>query len=234
MKRTLIIVPTYNEVDNVEPLVDKIFASSAKSHVLFVDDNSRDGTSSKIKGLMTRFPEQVFILERQGKLGLGTAYLAGFRWGLERDYQILIEMDADHSHNPKEVPVFIAKLESADAVVGSRYIDGGSTLNWSWYRKLISRFGSLYARTILGLSIRDLTGGYNAWTAETIRAINPERVKSEGYCFQIELKYRAVMAGKKVIESPIIFEERRAGHSKMSFRIVLEAMTKVWSLKRMT
>lgn len=231
IEKPIVIVPTYNEADNVASLVDRIFAAVPTIHVLFVDDNSRDGTQAVIASLIAQKPEQIHILKRAGKLGLGTAYIAGFRWALERGYDALIEMDADHSHDPKELAVFIRKLATHDAVVGSRYVAGGGTINWSFIRKCISIFGSLYGRTILGLNIRDLTGGFNAWRKDTILAINPDLVKSEGYSFQIELKYRAYRAGKDIVESPITFEERRAGQSKMSLAIVLEAMVRVWALR---
>jgi dolichol-phosphate mannosyltransferase len=229
--KPVVIVPTYNEADNVVPLVDRIFAATPHIHVLFVDDNSQDGTRDRIAALMTQHPGKIHILKRSGKLGLGTAYIAGFRWALNEGYDALIEMDADHSHDPKELAVFIDKLQHFDAVVGSRYCAGGGTENWSFIRKCISVFGSFYSRTILGLSIMDLTGGFNAWRRDTVIAINPDLVRSEGYSFQIELKYRAHLAGKSLIESPILFSERRAGQSKMSLKIVLEAIIRVWALR---
>ena len=231
IQKPLVIVPTYNEADNVESLVERIFKSAPQIHVLFVDDNSQDGTRERITGLMNKHPDAVHILKRSGKLGLGTAYIAGFKWALANGYDALIEMDADHSHDPKELATFIKKLTSNDAIVGSRYCDGGGTENWSFIRKCISIFGSFYSRTILGLQIRDLTGGFNAWRRDTIIAINPDLVRSEGYSFQIELKYRASLAGKTIIESPILFSERRAGQSKMSLKIVVEAMIRVWALR---
>ncbi len=231
IQKPVVIVPTYNEVDNVRPLVDRILAAVPNIHVLFVDDNSRDGTQAVVESMMTERPGQVHMIKRAGKLGLGTAYIAGFKWALSNGYDALFEMDADHSHDPKELATFIDKLKTHDAVVGSRYIPGGATQNWSLIRKCISLFGSFYGRTILGLTIRDLTGGFNGWRRETILAINPDLVRSEGYSFQIELKYRAHKAGKSIIESPILFNERRAGQSKMSMKIVLEAMVRVWALR---
>ena len=231
IQKPIVIVPTYNEVDNVRPLVDKIFAAVPHIHVLFVDDNSRDGTQVEIEKLISEHSEKVHILKRAGKFGLGTAYIAGFKWAIAGGYDALIEMDADHSHNPNELATFIQKLAVYDAVVGSRYVDGGGTENWSLVRKAISMFGSIYGRAILGISIRDLTGGFNAWRVGTILAIDPDKVRSEGYSFQIELKYRALRAGKSVVESPILFTERRAGQSKMSLKIVLEAMVRVWALR---
>jgi dolichol-phosphate mannosyltransferase len=231
IQKPVVIVPTYNEADNVAPLVERIFKSTPHIHVLFVDDNSQDGTRDRIAELISKYPDAIHILKRSGKLGLGTAYIAGFRWALANGYDALIEMDADHSHDPKELATFIDKLQTSDAIVGSRYCEGGGTENWSFIRKCISIFGSFYSRAILGLNIQDLTGGYNAWRGETIIAINPDLVRSEGYSFQIELKYRAWLAGKTIIESPILFSERRAGQSKMSLKIVLEAMVRVWALR---
>lgn len=231
IQKPIVIVPTYNEADNVGPLVERIFNSVRDIHVLFVDDNSKDGTRERIAALIEAHPDKIHILKRAGKLGLGTAYIEGFKWALSKGYDALIEMDADHSHDPKELAVFIEKLGQYDAVVGSRYCEGGGTENWSFIRKCISMFGSFYSRAILGLTIRDLTGGFNAWRRETITAINPDLVKSEGYSFQIELKFRAHLAGKSIVESPILFSERRAGQSKMSMAIVLEAMVRVWALR---
>lgn len=231
IQKPIVIVPTYNEADNVVPLTARVFAAVPKIDVLFVDDNSTDGTRARIDELMQQHPKQIHILKRAGKLGLGTAYLDGFRWALDKGYDAIIEMDADHSHDPKELATFIEKLGTYDAIVGSRYCEGGGTENWSFIRKCISIFGSFYSRTILGLTIRDLTGGFNAWRRDTITAINPDLVRSEGYSFQIELKYRAHLAGKTIVESPILFSERRAGQSKMSLAIVLEAMVRVWALR---
>ena len=231
IERPIVIVPTYNEADNVVSLSERIFDAVPHIHVLFVDDNSKDGTRERIDELMQKNPGKIHILKRAGKLGLGTAYIAGFKWALANNYDALIEMDADHSHDPKELAVFIEKLQTHDAVIGSRYCPGGGTENWSFFRKCISVFGSFYSRAILGMTTRDLTGGFNAWRRDTILAINPDLVRSEGYSFQIELKYRAHLARKSVIESPILFSERRAGQSKMSFKIVLEAMVRVWALR---
>ena len=229
--KPIVIVPTYNEADNVGPLVNRIFASTPDIHVLFVDDNSQDGTQARIRELIAQHPSKVHILQRSGKLGLGTAYVAGFKWALAHGYDALIEMDADHSHDPKELIVFLDKLKTYDAVIGSRYCIGGATENWSFIRKCISLFGSFYSRAILAIDVHDLTGGFNGWRSETLTAINLDLVRSEGYSFQIELKYRAQLAGKSIIEVPILFSERRAGQSKMSFAIVLEAMIRVWSLR---
>jgi dolichol-phosphate mannosyltransferase len=233
IQKPLVIVPTYNEEENILSLIERIFSAVPKIHVLFIDDNSVDATRARIRDAQAKYPNQVFIIERAGKLGLGTAYIAGFKWGLAHGYDAMIEMDADHSHDPKELKTFIELLGKYDAVVGSRYIEGGRTENWSFIRKCVSMFGSFYSRTILGMPVRDLTGGFNAWRNTTIEAIDPDAVRSQGYSFQIELKYRAFLKGKTVTESPIVFSERRAGQSKMSFHIVLEAMHRVWGLRKL-
>lgn len=230
MSELLIITPTYNEVENISQLVSAIFHWNPEVHLLFVDDNSQDGTRELIRSEIERRPDQVHILERAGKLGLGTAYLEGFRWGLEKEYKYFQEMDADLSHDPKKVETFRKSLEQSDYVIGSRYVPGGGTKNWGLIRKLISKGGSFYARTILGLGIRDLTGGYNLWKREVLENIGLNDVKSEGYAFQIELKYRASKKGYRAKEVPIIFVDRRAGYSKMSSKIVCEAMFRVLKL----
>ena len=228
--RTLVIVPTYNEVDNVRPLIAGIIAHAPEVDVLFVDDNSQDGTRQEIASLIAERPGRVSMLSRAGKLGLGTAYVAGFHWGLERDYQALVEMDADLSHRAEDLAKILAALEHSPVVIGSRYITGGGTQNWSLLRRVISQGGSFYARCILGLKARDLTGGFNAWRSEVLRAIDPTQVRSEGYTFQVELKFRAHLAGFALREWPILFVERRAGQSKMSGGIVFEAIYRIWLL----
>jgi dolichol-phosphate mannosyltransferase len=228
---TVVIVPTYKEEDNIDELVGEIFRAVPQIHVLFVDDNSPDHTQAKIKRHMDAKPDQVHLLARAGKLGLASAYLAGFEWALGRGYDNMIEMDADLSHHPSYLPTVLRELEQWDVAIGSRYIPQGGTKNWSLPRRIISRFGSFYARTILGLRLRDLTGGFNGWRRPVLEAIRHE-VKSEGYSFQIELKYLAHLLGFKIKEFPIIFTDRRVGHSKMSSGIVVEAMLMVWSLRR--
>lgn len=227
----LVIVPTYNEADNIDRLFAEIWQAVPNIHILVVDDNSKDGTAELVQKYQQQKPQQTHLLQRAGKLGLGTAYITGFNWALERDYQAIIEMDADLSHDPATLPQMLEELQKTPAVVGSRYIPGGGTENWSIIRKMISKFGSFYARTILGMKVRDLTGGFNAWRAEVLRGIDPNSVRSEGYAFQIELKYRAQRRGFAIVEIPILFKERRAGQSKMSARIVVEAMFRVWKLK---
>lgn len=234
MSHTLIIIPTYNEKDNIDLIFSKIFDVVPEVSVLVVDDNSEDGTASLVREWMERKPSKVFILEREGKLGLGSAYIAGFKWALSQDYQHIIEMDADLSHNPDHLPKMIATLGEAQVAIGSRYVEGGGTVNWGVIRKIISRFGSFYARTILGTPAYDLTGGFNGWQRQVLENIGLNEVKSEGYAFQIELKHRAFRLGFSLKEFPIIFEDRRVGQSKMSSGIVFEALYRVWQIRFLT
>jgi dolichol-phosphate mannosyltransferase len=229
-QKTLILVPTYNEAENIGLLINSIYQECPSVDILFIDDNSSDGTQESIREHQARHPN-IFILSRPKKLGLGTAYIAGFEWGLKRGYDILIEMDADLSHDPKYLPRMLAELQSFDFAIGSRYCEGGSTRNWGVMRKIISRGGSLYARMVLGVRFKDLTGGFNGWRRSVLEKIGPSHIKSEGYSFQIELKYRAQQAGFKGTEFPIEFVDRRAGHSKMSTKIMVEALFRLWRLK---
>ena len=228
--KTLVIIPTYHEVDNVRPLVAGIFAHAPHVDVLFVDDNSQDGTRQMIAALMEERPGRISLLPRPGKLGLGTAYVAAFQWGLARGYAAMVEMDADLSHRAEDLALLLSALERSPVAIGSRYIAGGGTQNWSLLRRIISQGGSFYARCILGLRARDLTGGFNAWRSEVLKTIDPGQVRSEGYTFQVELKYRAHLAGYLLHEVPILFVERRAGQSKMSGGIVFEAIHRIWLL----
>jgi dolichol-phosphate mannosyltransferase len=226
----LVCLPTYDEKDNVEPITRAILAASPAFEVLVIDDNSPDGTGRIADRLAAEEP-RIHVLHRAGKEGLGKAYLAGFAWALERGYRLVLEMDADFSHDPKHLPAMLAAAAEADLVLGSRYVPGGGTVNWGLGRKLLSRGGSLYARTILGLSVRDLTGGFKCFRREVLEAIDLGSVACTGYAFQIELTYRAVRRGFRVAEVPIVFADRRVGQSKMSKRIVLEALRKVWSIR---
>jgi len=228
--KTLIIVPTYNEKENIAPLVQAIFAQNLGVEVLVVDDNSPDGTGDIVRGLQKLEP-RLHLLSRAGKEGLGRAYIAGFEWGLSKGFELLTEMDADFSHRPEDLKALLTAARGADFAIGSRYVAGGGTKNWGLMRKIISRGGGIYSRLILGFPVNDWTGGFNAWKAETLKKINLPTVKSNGYSFQIELKYKALKAGCKGIESPILFEDRRVGHSKMSSSIVLEALYRVWLLR---
>lgn len=227
---TLVCVPTYNEADNVPALVEGLSRHVPHAHVLFIDDNSQDETQSIIEDFIAKAPAQYHLIRRPGKLGLGTAYVAGFKWALERGYEAVVEMDADLSHRPEDLATILETLPNHSVVIGSRYVDGGATENWGLGRKIISRLGSLYARLILGMNITDFTGGFNAWRREVLEAIDVDSIRSEGYSFQIELKFRAMLAGHEIHEVPIVFVERRAGHSKMSSHIVREAMIRVWQL----
>lgn len=228
---TLIVVPTYNERDNVEEVVKHFLAPVPHAHLLFVDDNSPDGTGEVLDRLAAA-DRRIFVLHRPGKLGLGTAYIDGFRWGMERGYELLFEMDADFSHDPTYLPGMVELASrDADVVIGSRYVDGGGTRNWGLGRKLISRGGSLYARTILGVKVKDVTAGFICWRKSALEAIDLQKIQSNGYSFQIEMKYRAISAGLRVVETPIVFVDRRVGQSKMSRKIFAEAMTMVWKLR---
>ena len=227
----LIIIPTYNERENAPAIAAAVHASLPEAHILFVDDNSPDGTGAVIDALIPRAP-WVKVLHRAGKQGLGTAYIAGFKQGLADGYQVLIEMDADFSHDPKYLPEMLRRLDAgADLVVGSRYVRGGGTENWGLARQVISRGGGLYARTILGVRVKDLTAGFLAYKRRVLETIDLDAIGSQGYGFQIEMKYRTLGKGFRVEEMPITFVDRRVGQSKMSRKIVLEALTMVWRLR---
>ncbi|MEQ8331260.1 MAG: polyprenol monophosphomannose synthase [Longimicrobiales bacterium] len=229
--RYLVIVPTYNERDNLPRKVPLILEQDPILDVLVVDDASPDGTGA-LADAMAAEDGRVHVLHRQAKDGLGKAYLAGFRWGLDRGYEVLFEMDADISHPPDALPAFIEALDDHDVVVGSRYVGGRvNVLNWPMSRLLISYFGCWYARTITRMPIRDATGGFNAWHRDVLQAVELDRVRSNGYAFQIELKFRAWSKGYRVAEIPILFTERDTGESKMSKSIVREAVWRVWWLK---
>jgi dolichol-phosphate mannosyltransferase len=227
----LIVVPTYNERDNVRGFVDHLLATVPGVDVLFVDDNSPDGTGPLLDELAAAEP-RIHVMHRAGKLGLGTAYIEGFTWGIARGYAYLVEMDADGSHHPKYLVQMLALAEDgADVVVGSRYVPGGGTENWGLGRQLISRGGGLYARTVLGVDTRDLTAGFMCWRRAALEAIDLATITSNGYSFQIEMKYRAIKQGLRVVETPIVFVDRRVGQSKMSRAIFVEALLKVWRLR---
>ena len=229
--RFLVVMPTYNERENIERIVPRVLEADARIEVLVVDDASPDGTGEVVDALAEVEP-RVHVLHRAGKEGLGTAYLAGFAWGIDRNFKLLFEMDADFSHRPEDLPAFIERARDADLVVGSRYVDGRVTVvNWPLSRLLISIFGSWYARTITRLPVRDATGGFNCFRREVLEALDLSRVHSNGYSFQIEIKLRAWRKGFRVVEIPIVFTERDTGESKMSKRIVREAIWKVWQLR---
>jgi len=231
MNAVLVIVPTYNERDNLPQIVAAVHEHLPEADLLVVDDNSPDGTGQVADQIAQR-DARVSVLHRSGKLGLGTAYIAGFKWALSRDYQFVFEMDCDFSHDPKYLPALLARARAgADLVLGSRYVEGGGTVNWGPLRKLISRGGSLYARTILGVAVRDLTGGFKCFRRPLLEAVDLDSVSAQGYGFQIEMTYRAIKHGFRVEEVPIVFVDRRVGQSKMSKKIFLEALTLVWKLR---
>ena len=230
-ERILVIIPTYNEADNLPRIVPAVLEQDVRIQVLVVDDASPDGTG-QIADQMAAQDPRIRVLHRLGKEGLGRAYLAGFGYALENGFDIVFEMDADFSHPPHALPELIEKFSQADVVIGSRYVDGRVTVsNWPMTRLLISYFGSRYARVITGMPVRDGTGGFNGWTREVLESLRLERVRSNGYAFQIELKFRAYRAGFRLVESPILFTERDTGESKMSKAIVREAAWRVWWLK---
>jgi dolichol-phosphate mannosyltransferase len=230
LARALVVLPTYNERENIASLIPVVL-SDPRFDVLVVDDNSPDGTADIVADLVSGYPERLHLIRRGGKLGLGTAYLTGFRWALKRDYDLIFEMDSDFSHDPALLPMLAQAAESADLVLGSRYIPGGGTCNWSRLRRLISQGGSLYTRLILGLPYRDLTGGFKCFRRQALETIDLDDVNSTGYAFQIEMTYRADQAGFTIVEVPITFRERRAGKSKMGVGIMLEALVRVWVLR---
>ncbi|WP_130865427.1 polyprenol monophosphomannose synthase [Acidipropionibacterium timonense] len=219
----LVIIPTYNEAENIEPIVTRLRAANPQVHVLIADDNSPDGTG-EIADHLAELDDHVHVLHRRGKEGLGAAYLAGFSWGLAKGYGVLVEMDADGSHQPEQLPALLQALTHADMVKGSRYVPGGSVVNWPKSREFISRGGGAWTRLMLGIPVKDPTGGFNAFRASTLRRIGLEDVDSAGYCFQLDMTWRVLRSGGVVAEVPIEFVERERGNSKMSRDIVVEAM----------
>jgi dolichol-phosphate mannosyltransferase len=231
LKKALIIIPTYNEAENIVNIINELVAihyDDVTIEILVVDDNSTDGTAALVKAL-NYF--RVHIIERPGKLGLGTAYIRGFKFAIEHNYDYVFEMDADFSHDPKAIPQFLNKLKDYDVVVGSRYIEGIAVVNWPLSRLMISIGASYYTRLITFLPVKDVTAGFMAYRIGSLKQIDFERVKSNGYSFQIEMKFRMWKKGFKLVEIPIVFIDRRAGVSKMSRKIVYEAMFMVWKLK---
>jgi dolichol-phosphate mannosyltransferase len=228
----IVIIPTYNEKENAEKIIRKVFSLPGNYHILIVDDGSPDGTAAIVKGLQTEFAGRLHLVERTGKQGLGTAYIFGFKWALERGYQYIFEMDADFSHNPEDLNrLYKACAEGADVAVGSRYVKGGQVKNWPWDRIFISKGGALYTRLITWMPVHDPTAGFVCYTRRVLEAIPLDKVQFIGYAFQIEMKYRAWQLGFKVKEVPIVFIDRIEGASKMSKGIVKEAMYGVWKMK---
>lgn len=230
-ERAIVIVPTYNESENVTRIVPRILSQDPRIEVLVVDDNSPDGTGALADELAADDP-RVHVLHREAKEGLGRAYLAGFAWALARDYEFIFEMDADFSHDPFHIPEFLAAVRDADVVLGSRYRQGKVTVvNWPMTRLLLSYAANIYARTITGLQLGDLTGGFKCFRKEVLQAVPLHEVRSNGYAFQIEMSYRAWKKGYRIIEIPIVFHDRTEGESKMSKHIIREAIWMVWRLR---
>ncbi len=229
------IIPTYDEAENIDAIVGRVRVAAPGADVLVIDDNSPDGTG-KLADAIAAADDQVHVLHRHGKEGLGAAYLAGFRWALDRDYGVMVEMDADGSHQPEDLPRMLAALTDADLVLGSRWVPGGAVLNWPRQRLLLSRGGNTYARVVLGVPIRDITGGYRAFRRGTLLGLDLGDVASQGYCFQVDLAWQAVRHGFRVVEVPITFVERVHGSSKMSGGIVREALWRVtgWGIQSRT
>lgn len=226
----LICMPTYNEKDNIRLITAAIHETVPDVHILVIDDGSPDGTGD-IADEMSAEDDRIHVLHRTEKAGLGPAYIAGFRWAMERGYGRIFEMDADFSHQPKYLPGMIAGLDDHDVVIGSRYVKGGGTENWGLIRRILSRGGGIYARTILGVKIQDLTAGFIGWRTHVLEAIDLDTIEASGYVFQIEMKYRAHQRGFKIKELPITFPDREVGESKMSTGIAMEAITRVWKIR---
>jgi dolichol-phosphate mannosyltransferase len=231
----LVIIPTFNEAENIKPIVARMRVAVPEADILIADDNSPDGTG-KLADELVAEDSHVHVLHRKGKEGLGAAYLAGFRWGIEHGYGVLVEMDADGSHQPEELPRLLTALKSADLVLGSRWMPGGRIVNWPKKREFLSRGASTYSRILLGVPIRDVTGGFRAFRTETVEGLGMDAVTSQGYCFQIDLARRAVAAGFHVVEVPITFVERELGDSKMSKDVMVEAFWRVaaWGVESRT
>ena len=224
--KILVLIPTYNERENLPPIVSRVRGAVPEADVLVLDDSSPDGTGDIADGLAAD-DDQVRVLHRTRKEGLGMAYLAGFAWALERGYDVMVEMDADGSHQPEQLPSLLAALADADLVLGSRWVPGGSVVNWPFHRKFLSVGGNLYVRFLLGMPISDATGGFRAYRASTLRALDLHKVASQGYCFQVDLAWRATRTGLRVVEVPIAFVERTIGDSKMSQDIVKESLRSI-------
>lgn len=229
MSDTLIIIPTYNECENVCSIAQAVLEASPDVNILFVDDNSPDGTGELIDALVEN-DERIHVLHRKEKAGLGRAYIAGFKWALEHDYEFIFEMDADFSHDPNAIPKLIDVAGDADLVIGSRYIGGIRIMNWPLSRLMLSQGAGLYVRIITGMPFSDPTGGFKCFRRRVLEAIDLDQIQSNGYSFQIEMTHQAWTRGFKIMETPIVFEERRSGESKMSKRIVFEALAEVWRL----
>ncbi len=232
MSDSLVIIPTYNEIENIEPMIRRVFSLALPFHLLIVDDGSPDGTANKVKELMEEFKGRLFILERKGKLGLGTAYIAGFKWALQGSYEYIFEMDCDFSHPPEKlVELHEACTDKGDVAVGSRYVKGGSVDNWPFHRLLISRGAGIYVSLVLGLGVKDATAGFVCYRRKVLEKLNLDGIKFIGYAFQIEMKYKSKKAGFKIVEVPIRFADRLYGVSKMSMNIFKEAFLGVLKMR---
>lgn len=228
----IVIIPTYNEKENIQNIVSAIFALSESFHILVVDDGSPDGTAEIVKGLQERYPDSLFLLQRRGKLGLGTAYITGFYWSIEHKYDYIFEMDADFSHNPIDLPrLYKVCFEGADLAIGSRYCNGISVINWPIGRVIMSYYASLFVRKVLRMKVFDTTSGFKCYKREILERINLSKIQMKGYGFQIEMKYNTYKLGYKIIEVPIIFADRKEGTSKMSSSIFGEAFWGVLKMK---
>lgn len=230
MSKTLICMPTYNEAGNIGPITSAILDVVPDVHILVIDDSSPDGTGD-LADALSADDERIQVLHRTAKEGLGKAYIAGFAWAMERGYEKIIEMDADFSHQPKYLPEIITRLDHYEVVVGSRYVAGGGTQDWGLMRRMISRGGGLYSRTILGIDVQDLTAGFVGWQRHVLETLDLDGVEASGYVFQIEMKYRAHQAGFRILEVPITFPDRTVGESKMTPNIALEALGRVWKIR---
>lgn len=233
MHRNLVIIPTYNEKENIGKIIPAVLAQPVPFHVLVVDDGSPDGTASLVKELQNQYPRKVFLLEREEKKGLGTAYIAGFHWGLEKGYDYLFEMDADFSHNPNDLPVLYQACteKGADLAIGSRYISGVNVVNWPLGRVIMSYLASIYVRLVTGMHIKDTTAGFKCYSRKVLETIDLDRIRFKGYAFQIEMKFTTWKHGFRLMEVPIIFTDRKYGHSKMSGGIFNEALWGVIAMK---
>lgn len=230
MLKSLVIIPTYNELENIKKITKTLFEMYPEINILVVDDNSPDGTGNFVKEL-TQKDSNVHLIQRSGKMGLGTAYVAGFKYVIDKKYDLAIQMDADFSHDPKEIKRFLEEIENADLIIGSRYITGVNVINWPMQRLLLSYFANIYTKIVTGLPLKDATGGFKCFRREVLEAINLNKIHSNGYSFQIEMNYKVWKRGFRIKEVPIIFTDRVEGTSKMSKKVVREAVTMVWKLR---
>jgi dolichol-phosphate mannosyltransferase len=228
----LVVIPTYNEIENIEPLLKEVFSSAPNAHVLVIDDNSPDGTAAAVEKIAAAQPA-LHILKRSGKMGGASAFLEGFSWGISNGFDLLLAMDADFSHDPKYIPVMLNEIENADLVIGSRNVPGGGIENRSLFRNILTKCGALYCRVLLKCPIKDFTGGYNMWRKSTLEKIKLEEVVCRGYSFQIEMKYKTHKNGCRITEIPIIFPDRKKGQSKMPGSFLLKALGDVWKIRKL-